>query len=98
MNKTNKLKKSIKQLEKIDSVNLFDLNKEESKEEKEMFEIIKEFNLKNNKELNSVFEAIYFSNLLKSTKKVIFSIVDDYLDYNDINNLARNKIVSYLIH
>lgn len=96
MSKTNKLKKAIEQLEKVDSENF--LEKEETTEEKEMFEIIKEFNLKNDKELNSVFEAICSSNLLKSTKRAILSMIDDHLDMNFIKSKVRDEINNYIIH
>lgn len=96
MNKINKLKKAIESLEKVDSENF--LEKEETTEEKELFEIIKEFNLKSDEELKSVFETICDSDLLESTKRAILSMIDDYLDMNFIKSKVRNEINNYIIH
>lgn len=96
MNKINKLKKAIESLEKVDSENF--LEREETTEEKELFEIIKEFNLKNDEELKSVFETICDSDLLESTKRAILSMIDDYLDMNFIKSKVRDEINNYIIH
>lgn len=96
MNKINKLKKAIESLEKVDSENF--LEKEETTEEKELFEIIKEFNLKSDEELKSVFETICDSDLLESTKRAILSMIDDYLDINFIKSKVRYEINNYIIH
>lgn len=96
MNKINKLKKAIESLEKVDSENF--LEKEETTEEKELFEIIKEFNLKSDEELKSVFETICDSDLLESTKRAILSMIDDYLDMNFIKSKVRDEINNYIIH
>lgn len=96
MNKINKLKKAIESLEKVDSENF--LEKETTTEEKELFEIIKEFNLKSDEELKSVFETICDSDLLESTKRAILSMIDDYLDMNFIKSKVRDEINNYIIH
>lgn len=96
MNKINKLKKAIESLEKVDSENF--LEREETTEEKELFEIIKEFNLKSDEELKSVFETICDSDLLESTKRAILSMIDDYLDMNFIKSKVRDEINNYIIH
>lgn len=96
MNKINKLKKAIESLEKVDSENF--LEKEETTEEKELFEIIKEFNLKSDEELKSVFETICDSDLLHSTKRAILSMIDIHLDMNFIESKVRDEINNYLIY
>ncbi|HHF4656144.1 TPA: hypothetical protein ACPOYJ_001857 [Haemophilus influenzae] len=96
MNKINKLKKAIEALKKIDDGKL--LEREETKEGKELFDSIKEFNLKNDNQLNSVFEAICESDLLESTKRDVLDMLDIHLDMNFIESPVRDEINNYIIH
>ncbi|MEX4695524.1 hypothetical protein MY579_08995 [Haemophilus influenzae] len=96
MNKINKLKKAIEALKKIDDGKL--LEREETKEGKELLDAIKEFNLKNDKQLNSVFEAICESDLLESTKRDVLNVLDIHLDMNFIESPVRDEINKYIIH
>lgn len=96
MSKIKELEKAIEAFKKVDSENF--LEKEETTEEKELFEIIKKFNLKSDKQLKSVFEIICDSDLLESTKRAILSMIDDHLDMNFIESKVRDEINNYIIH
>lgn len=96
MSKIEKLEKAIEAFKKIDSENFFE--KEETTEEKELFEVIKEFNLRSDKQLKSIFETICDSDLLESTKRAILSMIDDYLDMNFIKSSVRDEMNNYIIH
>ena len=96
MSKIEKLEKAIEAFKKIDSENFFE--KEETTEEKELFEVIKEFNLRSDKQLKSIFETICDSDLLESTKRAILSMIDDHLDMNFIKSSVRDEINNYIIH
>lgn len=96
MSNIKELEKAIEAFKKVDSENF--LEKEETTEEKELFEIIKKFNLKSNKQLKSVFEAICESDLLESTKRDVLNMLDIHLDMNFIESPVRDEISKYILY